>query len=109
MKKYAFEDGNIFIRPCETEEELIAEGKALHHCVASYAERHARGDLTIFFIRRKDKPDEPWYTLNFNEKKLSVTENRGLRNCGRTEEVRNFENTWLEWVRSGGKRRITAA
>ena len=109
MKKYAFEDGNILIRPCETEEELIAEGKTLHHCVASYAERHARGDLTIFFIRRKDKPDEPWFTLDFNEKTLSVTENRGLRNCARTEEVRNFENTWLEWVRSGGKRRTTAA
>ncbi len=109
MKKYAFEDGGIFIRPCETEEELIAEGKALHHCVASYAERHARGELTIFFIRRKDKPDEPWYTLNFNEKTLSVTENRGLCNCDRTEEVRNFENTWLEWVRSGRKRRTSAA
>ncbi len=109
MKKYAFEDGDIFIRPCETEEELIAEGKALHHCVATYAERHARGELTIFFIRRKDKPDEPWYTLNFNEKTLSVTENRGLRNCERTEEVRNFENTWLEWIRSGRKRRTSAA
>ena len=109
MKKYAFEDGDIFIRPCETEEELIAEGKALHHCVATYAERHARGDLTIFFIRHKDKPDEPWYTLNFNEKTLSATENRGLRNCDRTEEIRNFENTWLEWVRSGRKRRTSAA
>jgi len=109
MKKYAFEDGGIFIRPCATEEELVAEGKALHHCVASYAERHARGGLTIFFIRRKDKPDEPWFTLNFNEKQLSVTENRGMRNCARTEEVRNFENTWLEWVRSGRKRRTSAA
>lgn len=109
MKKYAFEDGDILIRPCGTEEELIAEGKALHHCVASYAERHARGELTIFFIRRKDKPDEPWYTLNFNEKKLSVTENRGMCNCARTEEIQNFENTWLEWMRSGRKRRTSAA
>lgn len=109
MKKYAFTDGDILIRPCGTEEELIAEGKALHHCVASYAERHARGELTIFFIRRKDKPDEPWYTLNFNEKKLSVTENRGMCNCARTEEIQNFENTWLEWIRSGRKRRTSAA
>ena len=109
MKKYAFTDGDILIRPCGTEEELIAEGKALHHCVASYAERHARGELTIFFIRRKDKPDEPWYTLNFNEKQLSVTENRGKCNCARTDEVRNFENTWLEWMRSGRKRRTSAA
>lgn len=109
MKKYAFEDGNILIRPCETEEELISEGKALHHCVASYAERHARGELTIFFIRRKDEPDKPWYTLNFSEKTLTVTENRGLRNCARTDEVWEFENKWLEWIRSGRKRRTSAA
>ena len=109
MKKYAFEDGDILIRPCETEDELIAEGKALHHCVATYAERHARGELTIFFVRRKDEPDKPWYTLNFNEKRLSVTENRGLRNCARTDEAREFENKWLEWVRSGRKRRTSAA
>ena len=109
MKKYAFEDGDILIRPCETEGELIAEGKALHHCVASYAERHARGKLTIFFIRRKDEPDKPWYTLNFNEKTLSVTENRGLWNCDRTDEVREFESKWLEWIRSSRKRRTSAA
>ena len=109
MKKYASEADGIFIRPCETEEELIAEGKALHHCVASYAKRHAAGELTIFFVRRKDKPDEPWYTLNFDERTLSVTENRGLWNCERTDEVRKFENTWLEWVRSGRKRRKKAA
>lgn len=109
MKKYAFEDGNILIRPCETEDELISEGKALHHCVASYAERHARGELTIFFIRRKNEPDKPWYTLNFNEKTLTVTENRGLRNCGRLVAVQEFEDKWLEWIRSGRKRRTSAA
>lgn len=59
MEKYAFEDDYILIRPCRTEDELIAEGKALHHCVATYAERHARGDLTIFFIRRKNEMDKP--------------------------------------------------
>lgn len=108
MKKYAFEADGIFIRPCETEEELIREGKALHHCVASYAARHAKGDLTIFFIRLNAAPDESWYTLNFDEKRLSVTENRGLRNCKRTDEVREFENKWLEWIHSGRKRRKDA-
>lgn len=104
MSRYSWERDGILIRPAASAAELRKEGKALHHCVASYAERHAKGELTIFFIRRAGKPDEPWFTLNFNEKTLSVTENRGLRNCARTPEIQDFENAWLAWVRAGCKR-----
>ena len=51
MSRYSWERDGILIRPAESAAELRKEGKALHHCVANYAERHARGDLTIFFIR----------------------------------------------------------
>ncbi len=56
------------IRPCADENELIAEGKALHHCVANYAQDHAEGKTAIFFIRKTSAPDEPFYTLEFDEK-----------------------------------------
>ncbi len=101
MSRYAWEKDGILIRPAANEQELKDEGKALHHCVATYAERHASGSLTIFFIRRAAEPDKPWYTLNFNEKALSVTENRGNHNCARTEEIQAFEDAWLAWVRAG--------
>ena len=104
MSRYSWERSGIFIRPARTERELIDEGKALHHCVASYAQRHASGQLTIFFIRRTEDPDTPWFTLNFNESALSVTENRGDHNCMRTPEVQAFEEAWLEWVRTGAKK-----
>ena len=105
MSRYRWEKDGILIRPAASEAELRAEGKALHHCVATYAARHAAGELTIFFIRRTTAPDEPWFTLNFNEKTRSVTENRGLRNCERTPEIEAFEKAWLAWVRAGCKQK----
>lgn len=103
MSRYSWESGGILIRPAQTEAELRAEGKALHHCVGTYAARHAAGELTIFFVRRAEEPDKPWFTLNFNEKTMSVTENRGDRNCARTPEVSAFEQAWLAWARAGCK------
>lgn len=50
------------------------------------------------FIRRSDAPDEPYYTLELDEGHLTVRQNRGLRNCARTKEVRDFEAAWLEWA-----------
>ena len=99
MSKYSWEKDGITIRPARSEEELRIEGNQLHHCVHSYSDSHANGKLTIFFIRKKEMPNTPWFTLNFNEKELRVTMNLGLRNCQPTEEVKRFEKAWIAWVR----------
>lgn len=95
----SFEADGLLIRPCVNEDELVQEGHELHHCVSSYARRHAEGRTAILFIRHTDTPDEPFFTLEFDEKNLVVAQNRGLRNCDRTPEVEAFEKAWLEWVR----------
>jgi len=99
MSKYSWEKDGITIRPARSEEELRIEGNQLHHCVHSYSNAHAAGSLTIFFIRRKETPNTPWFTLNFNEKQLSVTMNLGLRNCQPPKEVKRFAKAWIAWVR----------
>lgn len=113
MSRYSWEHDGILIRPAASEAELRAEGKALSHCVATYAKRHAAGELTIFFIRRAEEPDKSWYTLTFIEKTLSVMQNLGNHNCAATPEVRAFEAAWIAWVRAGCKREkkqeVTAA
>lgn len=96
--------GELLIRPCRDQGELIAEGKALHHCVASYAKDHAGGKTAIFFIRRQDKPQEPYFTLELDEKRRIVRQNRGLRNCDPPEEVQKFVIQWLNWIRKGEKK-----
>lgn len=100
----AYESDGLLIRPCASEEELIAEGGALHHCVATYAQSHADGKTAIFFVRRAEAPEEPYYTLELDEKKLAVRQDRGKYNCAKTSEVQAFEDKWLAWVRAGAPR-----
>ena len=99
LQPLAWEQDGILIRPVEDQKELIAEGKALHHCVGTYAKKHGAGECSILLIRRAEAPEVPWYTLNFNVKTGTVTENRGSRNCDRTEEIKAFEQAWLEHIR----------
>ena len=98
LMPYTWECDGVLIRPCMNEDELIQEGKSLSHCVSRYAQRVADGDTSIFFIRKADKPEEPWYTLELNLKNFSVVQNRGKCNCARTAEVVAFEAKWLEWM-----------
>lgn len=95
----SFKAGGLLIRPCASEDELIQEGRELHHCVAGYAKRHAEGKTAILFIRLAEAPDKPFFTLEFDEKKMVAVQNRGLRNCDRTPEVEAFEKAWLEQIR----------
>lgn len=47
----------------ESIEDIHREGRMLEHCVASYDERHAKGELHILFVRRQWDLDTPWYTI----------------------------------------------
>lgn len=87
----------LMIFPCKTHGDLIEEGKQLKHCVAGYANAHARGDTTICFIRKIAEPEKPFYTLEY--KNGEVVQNRGLQNCATTKEVKDFEEEWLEYLK----------
>lgn len=60
---FLFESSKYLIRPAESTQELIAEGKMLHHCVGGYANRYASETTNILFMRRKEFPDNPFVTL----------------------------------------------
>lgn len=104
LAKYIFAADGLKIIPAGSRAELQKEADALHHCVWTYAQRHAEGKTAIFFIRRTVEPGEPYYTLELDENKLKVRQNRGLRNCGKTAAVQAFEDLWISWVRAGAKR-----
>lgn len=42
---------------------MIREGAENHTCVGNYIERYASGRTNILFIRRKDSPDVPFFTV----------------------------------------------
>ncbi|MBR3083415.1 MAG: PcfJ domain-containing protein [Oscillospiraceae bacterium] len=103
MAALEYHAGGMLIRPARSQAELTREGKLLHHCVGSYGDAHLSGK-PILFIRRETEPGTPFYTLQFDTKELRVIQNRGLRNCARTPEVRAFEEKWLAWVLAGTPR-----
>lgn len=83
----------LFIRLPKRLEELKVEGETLHHCVGTYMGKVRRGETMIFFIRKKEEPDKPYYTLEWRGK---VIQCRGSHNCNMTSEVKAFVQIFQE-------------
>lgn len=97
---FAFEKDGLLIRPVASAQELYQEGSQLSHCVYSYLTSHATGTTAIMLIRRSESPETPYFTLELDEVNMTVRQNRGLRNCGRTPDVQAFEEEWLDWAKN---------
>ena len=52
----------------------------------------------IFFIRRSEEPDKPYFTLEY--KNGAINQNRGYDNQDPPLEVVGFASEWLEYVKS---------
>ena len=72
-------NGEICIRVAESPEELVQEGKTLHHCVGRYAKTHAGGSI-ILFIRHARRPERSWFTLNVDVVNKRILQNHGYYN-----------------------------
>lgn len=58
-------DGQICILLPRCNNDLVAEGHTLHHCVGGYGQTHLRGKL-VLFVRHARRPERSWYTLNID-------------------------------------------
>ena len=88
-------DGMTIVLP-STPDELAVEGSALHHCVGGYADRVAKKECIIVFVRRTDEPQKPFYTAEIRDGR--VVQLRGLKNCDPTPEVQAFTDAWEKTV-----------
>lgn len=77
--------------------DIVSEGKMLHHCVGGYAARHAEGKLHILFIRKNDDLDEPYFTMEVSTEG-KVIQVRGLRNCDPPEEVKQLVKSYQNYI-----------
>ena len=96
-KKLEFASGELLIRQPRSMDEIIAEGRMLHHCVGGYAERHARGELHILFIRKQAEPDVPYYTMELSTGG-DVVQVRGLKNCYPSASVAEFVERYKNYI-----------
>ena len=65
-KIFAWQQGGYFVRPAESAEDIIHEGRLQHHCVGAsdtYMVKMATRKSWICFLRKKEAPEEPWYTI----------------------------------------------
>lgn len=109
IRKFEYYGDDLCIVAPKSALEIIEEGKALHHCVGSYAESVINGKTMILFVRKTDYPNTPYFTVEYKSEK--VTQCRGLRNESASEEIKQFLDEWLKWMKNGRKKpkRIVAA
>lgn len=95
-----FETEDLLIRLPNSLKEIYEEGRILDHCVGSYAERHAKGKLTIVFLRLKNKPDIPYYTMEISTQ-MKIVQCYGFRNNAtvpKPENVKQFETAYQQYL-----------
>lgn len=78
----------LILRVPRDAQEIKNEGAALHHCVGTYVDRVAKGQTHIFFVRRVEEPDTPYFTMEYNNGR--VIQCRGSHNCGMPASVKAF-------------------
>ncbi|MCM1239983.1 MAG: PcfJ domain-containing protein [Lachnospiraceae bacterium] len=64
-RQYAYQDAGLLIRPARSAEEIVEEGRALHHCVGGdhYLRGHESGEGIILMLRRTEDPEAPYITV----------------------------------------------
>ncbi len=93
---YNWQYKNYLIMVPGTAEEIIKEGQMLHHCVGTYIERVAKGKTIVLFLRKKEKPQEPYYTVEVNPTDFKVEQCRGKYNKSMTREIKKIIDKFSE-------------
>lgn len=92
-----WEKGEYFVKLPESIEELEIEGAKLHHCVGNYTSRVISGESIIAFMRKKEEPEEPFYTVEINPETKQIIQVRTKYNQAITEEIRSVLSKWKEF------------
>lgn len=69
------------------------------------ADRHAKGKCTIILIRRLEEPEVPFYTMELVGPEKRIIQVRGNHNCGMTQEVEAFVESYKKYLAEVGKKK----
>lgn len=70
---FGYRDAEFEIRVPECAEDIVAEGRAQHHCVGAsdtYMKRMAKRESFILFLRKRKEPEKPFYTIECTATKI---------------------------------------
>lgn len=102
--KYLYEDDKYIIRPARSAEEIVMEGRLLHHCVGgnTYLAKHNTGKTYILMLRFKEEPDVPYITVEIDAKNPRILQWYGDKDKKPDEKnMQSWLNTWLMKLKTG--------
>ncbi len=104
--RYDYENDEYLIFVPKRLVEIVAEGRALHHCAGSsdrYFDRIMQRETYICLLRKKSEPDRPYYTIEV-EPGGTIRQHRGyLDEEPEIELVKPFLREWQKVI----KKRLT--
>ena len=92
---------NFIMIIAKSPDELILEGKTLHHCVGrmNYDQKFAREESLIFFVRDKNNPQTPLVTVEYSLINHKVLQCYAEYNRQPKQDILNFvNNIWLPYA-----------
>lgn len=78
--KYTFADERYQIVVPDSMQDLFEEGRKLNHCVGQYADRIVAGSSCVCFVRKREEPDAPYFTVEIFPAQDRITLIHGLSN-----------------------------
>lgn len=69
----------LIISP-KSADEIIREGQILRHCVGTYVEKVVTEESIILFLRKKENPEQPYFTIEVNPSYKEIKQCRGSNN-----------------------------
>jgi len=97
-RQYYYENKDYLIRPPKDFDDFVEEGVSLLHCVCSsgYYKKHVEGSRLIFLIRKRKKPNAPYYTIEYDAEKHRIVQCQGYRHAASIPKVKSFTIEWLK-------------
>lgn len=98
LKKNIFKNNGFIIFPAESVQAMIEESTQQHNCVRTYADKYAKGECDIYFMRKANKPTESLVTVEVRGNK--VEQQRTKNNENTTKKQQQFLKNWEKRVLS---------
>lgn len=102
--KYFYEDDSYLIRPARSAEEIVMEGRLLHHCVGgdTYLSKHNTGKTYILMLRYKTEPDIPYITVEIDAMNPRIIQWYGNKDGKPDQEnMQAWLDAWLMKLKAG--------
>lgn len=104
--KYFYEDDTFVIRPARSAEEIVLEGRTLHHCVGGnyYLGEHNKGEAYILFLRHADQKEIPYVTVEINAENNKIKQWYGANDKKPDEKnISKWLSSYIEWLEGASK------